>query len=350
METLKKLKKSIKIGNIFIGENHSIKIQSMTNTKTKNVFETIKQIQELEKIGCEIIRVAIVDLEDARSIIDIKKQINIPIVADIHFDYKLAIEAIKSGADKIRINPGNIGSEEKIKNIIDVAKEYNIPIRIGVNSGSIENHLLEKYNGPTVNAMVESLDNHIKIFEKYGFTNLVLSIKTTNIYDTIKVNEILNEKYNYPLHIGLTESGTINSGTVKSSFVLGSLLSKNIGDTIRVSLTGDPKNEIFVAKEILAMTNHLDKPTLISCPTCGRTSYNMLDIVNKVEEYLQTINKKITVAVMGCVVNGPGEAKHADIGIAGGNKKAVLFKKGQIIKTIDEKDILFELINEIKNS
>lgn len=344
------IKKIIKIGNVFIGGDHSIKIQSMTNTKTKDINKTVKQILDLEKIGCEIIRVAIVDLDDAKAILEIKKHINIPIVADIHFDYKLAIEAIKNGADKIRINPGNIGSEEKIKNIIDVAKEYNIPIRIGVNSGSVESNLLEKYNGPTVDAMIESLNNHIKIFEKYDFTNLVLSIKTTNIYDTIKVNEILNKKYNYPLHIGLTESGTIHSGTIKSSFVLGSLLSKNIGNTIRVSLTGDPENEIFVAKEILAMTNHLDKPTLISCPTCGRTSYNMLEIVNKVEEYLQTVNKKITVAVMGCVVNGPGEAKHADIGIAGGNKKAVLFKKGQIIKTINEEDILSELINEIKNS
>lgn len=349
-EISRKLKKEIKIGNIFIGQNNPIKIQSMTNTKTKDIKNTIDQIIQLEKIGCEIIRVAVVDLEDAKAISEIKKSINIPIVADIHFDYNLAIESIKNGADKIRINPGNIGNEEKIKAIIDEAKLFNIPIRIGVNSGSIEKHIIEKHNGPTIDAMIESLDNHIKIFEKHEFYNIVLSIKTTNIYDTIKVNQILNEKYDYPLHIGLTESGTITSGTIKSSFVLGTLLSQNIGDTIRVSLTGDPKNEIIVAKEILSMTNHLDKPTLISCPTCGRTSYDMLKIVNEVETFLNTMNKKITVAVMGCVVNGPGEAKHADIGIAGGNKKAVLFKKGQIIKTLDEKDILQELIKEIKNS
>lgn len=347
---MRKLKKEIKIGNIFIGQNNPIKIQSMTNTKTKDIEETVKQILDLKKIGCEIIRVAVVDLEDARAISKIKKQIDIPIVADIHFDYKLAIESIKNGADKIRINPGNIGNEDKIKEIIATAKEYKIPIRIGVNSGSIEQNLIEKHNGPTIDAMIESLDNHIKLFEKYNFTNIVLSIKTTNLYDAIEVNRILNNKYEYPLHIGLTESGTVNSGTIKSSFVLGVLLSEDIGDTIRVSLTGDPKNEIIVAKEILSMTNHLDKPTLISCPTCGRTSYNMEEIVIEVEKFLSTINKKITVAVMGCIVNGPGEAKHADIGIAGGNKKAVLFKKGKIIKTLDECNILNELINEIKNS
>lgn len=345
---MRKLKKEIKIGNVIVGGNSTIKIQSMTNTKTSNTESTIKQINSLEKIGCEIIRVAVTNIDDAIAIKEIKKHIHIPIVADIHFDYLLAIESIKHGADKIRINPGNIGSEDKIKAIIDVAKEYNIPIRIGVNSGSVEEYLLQKYNGPSIEAMVESLDNHIKIFEKYNFTNLVLSIKTTNLYDTIEVNKILNDKYDYPLHIGLTESGTISSGTIKSSFVLGTLLSSNIGDTIRVSLTGDPINEITVAKEILSMTNNLVKPRLISCPTCGRTSYNMIDIVSKVENYLNTLTKDITVAVMGCVVNGPGEAKHADIGIAGGNKKGVLFKKGNIIKTISEEEIYDELVKEIE--
>lgn len=345
---MRKLKKEIKIGNVIVGGNSTIKIQSMTNTKTSNTESTVKQINGLEKIGCEIIRVAVTNIDDAIAIKEIKKHIHIPIVADIHFDYLLAIESIKHGADKIRINPGNIGSEDKIKAIIDVAKEYNIPIRIGVNSGSVEEYLLQKYNGPSIEAMVESLDNHIKIFEKYNFTNLVLSIKTTNLYDTIEVNKILNDKYDYPLHIGLTESGTISSGTIKSSFVLGTLLSSNIGDTIRVSLTGDPLNEIAVAKEILSMTNNLVKPRLISCPTCGRTSYNMIDIVSKVENYLNTLTKDITVAVMGCVVNGPGEAKHADIGIAGGNKKGVLFKKGNIIKTISEEEIYDELVKEIE--
>ena len=345
---MRKLKKEIKIGNVIVGGNSTIKIQSMTNTKTSNTESTVKQINSLEKIGCEIIRVAVTNIDDAIAIKEIKKHIHIPIVADIHFDYLLAIESIKHGADKIRINPGNIGSEDKIKAIIDVAKEYNIPIRIGVNSGSVEEYLLQKYNGPSIEAMVESLDNHIKIFEKYNFTNLVLSIKTTNLYDTIEVNKILNDKYDYPLHIGLTESGTISSGTIKSSFVLGTLLSSNIGDTIRVSLTGDPLNEIAVAKEILSMTNNLVKPRLISCPTCGRTSYNMIEIVSKVENYLNTLTKDITVAVMGCVVNGPGEAKHADIGIAGGNKKGVLFKKGNIIKTISEEEIYDELVKEIE--
>ncbi len=345
---MRKEKKVIQIKDVLIGGNNSIKLQSMTNAKTSDIDATINQIKELESIGCEIIRVAITSFEDAQAIKEIKKQIKIPIVADIHFNYMLAIESIKCGADKIRINPGNIGSNDKVKAVIDVAKKYNIPIRIGVNSGSVEPSLLVKYGGPTIDAMIESLDSHIKFFEQNNFTNIVLSIKTTNLYDTIKVNEILNDKYPYPLHVGLTEAGTITSGTIKSSFVLGTLLNNDIGDTIRVSLTGDPKNEIIVGKEILSMTNKLNKPTLISCPTCGRTEYNMIPIANKIEEYLNTINKNITVAVMGCVVNGPGEAKHADIGVAGGVKKAVLFKKGQIIKTIDENNIVEELIKEIE--
>ncbi len=345
---MRKFKKEIIIKNVIIGNNHPIAIQSMTNTKTSNIDDTVKQIKVLENNGCDIIRVAITNEKDALSIKEIKKQISIPIVADIHFDYKLAILSIQNGADKIRINPGNIGSKDNLLKIINVAKEYNIPIRIGVNSGSVEKEYLEKYNGPTINAMIDSLDSHIRFFEENNFFNLVLSIKTTNLNDTIEVNKILNEKYDYPLHIGLTESGTRTSGTVKSSYVLGTLLNLNIGDTIRVSLTSDPLDEIFVAKEILAMTNHLNKPTLISCPTCGRTSYKMMPIVNEVEKYLNTINKKITVAVMGCVVNGPGEAKHADIGIAGGVKKGVLFKKGEIIKAIPEEDIVKELINEIE--
>jgi (E)-4-hydroxy-3-methylbut-2-enyl-diphosphate synthase len=345
---MRKFKKEIIIKDVAIGGNHPIAIQSMTNTKTSNIDETVKQIKELENNGCNIIRVAIVNESDALALKEIKKQIKVPIVADIHFDYKLAILSIQNGADKIRINPGNIGSKENLLKIINVAKEYNIPIRIGVNSGSIEQKFLEKYNGPTINAMIDSLDSHIRFFEENNFFNLVLSIKTTNLNDTIEVNKILNEKYDYPLHIGLTESGTKTSGTVKSSYVLGTLLNLNIGDTIRVSLTSDPVDEIHIAKEILAMTYHIDKPTLISCPTCGRTSYNMMQVVSEVEKYLNTIDKKITVAVMGCVVNGPGEAKHADIGIAGGVKKGVLFKKGEIIRTISEEDIVKELIKEIE--
>lgn len=345
---MRKLKKEIFIKDIAIGKNNPIAIQSMTNTKTCDIESTVFQIKQLEQIGCNIIRVAIVDRNDAMAISEIKKQVNIPVVADIHFDYKLAIESIKAGADKIRINPGNIGSKENLKKIIDVAKKYNIPIRIGVNSGSIEKVLLDKYHGPTIEAMIESLDSHIKFFEEQNFTNLVLSIKTTDLDDTIKVNKLLNEHYDYPIHIGLTESGTEKSGTVRSSYALGTLLSQDIGDTIRVSLTTDPTEEIVIAKEILAMTHHLVKPTLISCPTCGRTAYDMMPIVKEVEKYLNTINKDIKVAVMGCVVNGPGEAKHADIGIAGGLKKGVLFKKGEIIKTIPEEDIVKELIKEIE--
>lgn len=346
---MKKVKKEIKIGDVYIGSTHSVKIQSMANTTTSNISETINQITTLENAGCQIIRVAVQDESDAKAISEIKKAIHIPIVADIHFDYLLAIESIKAGADKIRINPGNIGSFEKVKAIIDVAKEYDIPIRIGVNSGSIDSEILKKYNNePTIDAMIESIDKYIKFFEENSFYNLVLSVKTTNPFDTIKVNEALNDLYSYPLHIGLTESGTKTSGTVRSSYVLSTLLNNDIGDTIRVSLTSDPLDEIIVAKEILSLTNKLEKPTLISCPTCGRTKYDMFLIVDEVEKYLNTINKKITVAVMGCVVNGPGEAKHADIGIAGGNKKGVLFKKGEIIRTINEKDIVKELIEEIK--
>jgi (E)-4-hydroxy-3-methylbut-2-enyl-diphosphate synthase len=342
-------KKEIKIGNLTIGGNNQVIIQSMTNTRTKDTLATIKQINNLEKIGCMIVRVAVLDENDALAIKEIKKHINIPLVADIHFDYKLAILAIKSGADKIRINPGNIGSSDKVKMVVDVAKEYNIPIRIGINSGSIEKHLIEKYGGPTPEAMLESITNHVKLLESYGFYNIVLSIKSTSIENTIKTNRLLQTNFNYPIHIGLTESGTVSSGSIRSSYALGVLLSEGIGDTIRVSLNGDPINEIPVCKEILSMHNLYKKPTLICCPTCGRTAYNMVPIVDAIEKYLETIDKEITVAIMGCVVNGPGEAKHATIGIAGGKGEAVLFKHGEIIRKIKEENIIDELINEINS-
>ena len=344
-----KNKKELKIGNVYIGGNHPVAIQSMTNTPTKDIDKTVEQILALEHVGCMIVRVAILDEEDAISIKEIKKHINIPIVADIHFDYRLAIKAIKSGADKIRINPGNIGSFENVKKVVDVAKEYNIPIRIGINSGSVEKHLLEKYNGPTPEAMLESITNHVRLLESLDFYNIVLSIKSTNIENTIKTNELLNEHFDYPIHIGLTESGTVLAGSIRSSYALGVLLNKGIGNTIRVSLNGDPVNEIPTCKEILSMHNLYTKPTLICCPTCGRTKYNMVSIVNEIEKFLNTINSNITVAIMGCVVNGPGEAKHADIGIAGGNNEAVLFKHGEIIKKIKEENILKELKQEILN-
>lgn len=341
------IKKEITISNVKIGGSNHLVIQSMTNTKTKDIKATITQINELTKIGCEIIRVAVVDIEDAKAIKEIKKQITIPIVADIHFDYKLAIEAIKSGADKIRINPGNIKDSNKIKQIVDLCKEKNIPIRIGINSGSIEQEFIDKYKGPTVEAMLDSMDKAIKLMESFNFTNLVLSIKATSIEDTIKVNEELNKRYSYPIHIGLTEAGTVNSGTIRSSYVLGTLLKQKIGSTIRVSLHGNPLNEIRVAKEILNMFDLYPKPTLIVCPTCGRTDYNMTPIVNEIEDFIQTINKPIKIAIMGCIVNGPGEAKEADLGLAGGKGCAVLFKKGEIIKKINEENIPNILKDEI---
>lgn len=339
--------KIIKIGNVKIGGTYPIAIQSMTNTKTKDILATVNQINKLTAIGCQIVRVAVVDMDDALAIKEIKKQIKIPLVADIHFDYRLAIASIEAGADKIRINPGNIGDKERIKAVVDKAKEYDIPIRIGINSGSLEKHLLEKYGGVTAEALLESMINHVKLIEEMNFSNLVLSIKATSLETTIKINQLLKEHFNYPLHIGLTESGTVKSGTIRSSYVLGSLISLGIGDTIRVSLNGDPLNEIPVAKEILSMFNLYDKPTLICCPTCGRTSYNMVPIVNEIESYLNTSHKKIKIAIMGCIVNGPGEAREADLGVAGGNKEAVIFKKGQIIKKIKEENIVEELKNEI---
>jgi (E)-4-hydroxy-3-methylbut-2-enyl-diphosphate synthase len=339
--------KEIKIGNVFIGGNHPIVIQSMTNTPTKDIKSTVNQIKQLENIGCQIIRVAILDFDDALAIKEIKKYINIPIVADIHFDYKLAIAAIEAGADKIRINPGNIGNAEKVHQVVLKAQEYNIPIRIGINSGSIEKELLEKYQGPTPEAMLESITKHIELLESFNFTNIVLSIKSTSIENTIKTNRLLKQHFNYPIHIGLTESGTVQSGAIRSSYALGVLLNEQIGDTIRVSLNGDPVHEIPVCKEILAMHGLYVKPTLICCPTCGRTQYNMVPIVNEIEAFLNTINANIVVAIMGCVVNGPGEARHADIGIAGGNKEAVLFKHGQIVRKIKEENIIEELKKEI---
>ena len=341
--------KEIKIGNIVIGNNNPIIIQSMTNTKTKNILSTINQINELEHAGAQIVRMTISDMEDALAISTIKKAVNVPLVADIHFDYKLALEAIKQGIDKIRINPGNIGSFDNIKKVVDACKEKNIPIRIGINSGSLEKDLYEKYNGVTPLALYESIDRHVKLLESLNFDNIVLSIKATDINTCIETNRLLKENYQYPIHIGLTESGTTTSGTIRSSYVLGTLISEGIGDTIRVSLTGNPVNEIPVAKEILSMFNKYDKPTLISCPTCGRTSYNMEHIVSEIEPFLNQLNKRIKVAIMGCAVNGPGEAKDADIGIAGGNKEALLFKKGKVIKKIPEDKIIEELKKEILN-
>ena len=341
--------KSIKVGNVQIGGQNKVIIQSMTNTKTKDVESTVKQILDLEKVGCEIIRVACLDMEDAKAIKLIKEKIHIPIVADIHFDYRIAICAIESGVDKVRINPGNIGRKENVKAVVNKCKEYNVPIRIGVNAGSLEKDLLEKYGGkPTAKAMVESAKRHVNILEDLEFYNIAISLKASNLDLCIKSYEEAALEFNYPLHLGITEAGTAFSGTIKSSIGLGILLREGIGDTIRVSLSDNPIEEIKVAKEILKDCNlYRNIPTLVSCPTCGRTQIDLIPMAKEVEKFLQTINSNITVAVMGCAVNGPGEASNADIGIAGGIKEGLLFKKGKIIKKIPQENIVRELEEEI---
>ena len=341
--------RKIMVGNVQIGGQNKVVIQSMCNTKTKDVKSTVKQTLELEKAGCEIIRVACLDMEDAKAIKEIKQHIHIPIVADIHFDYKIALEAINSGVDKIRINPGNIGAEERVKAVVDKCKEKNIPIRIGVNAGSLEKDLLEKYGGsPTAKAMVESAKRHTDILDKLEFKDYAISLKASDLDLCISAYEEASKIFDCPLHLGITEAGTEFSGTVKSSIGLGWLLRQGIGDTIRVSLSDNPVKEIKVAKEILKDCNLYSKtPTLIACPTCGRTQIDLIPIAKEVEEFLQGIESDIKVAVMGCAVNGPGEAREADIGIAGGIKEGLLFKKGEIIKKIPQDKIVNELKNEI---
>ncbi len=340
--------KKIMVGNVQIGGNNKVSIQSMCNTQTKDVESTVKQILDLENAGCEIIRVACLDLEDAKAIKKIKEQIHIPIVADIHFDYKIALEAINSGVDKVRINPGNIGSSDKVEAVVRACKEKNIPIRIGVNGGSLEKELLEKYGKPTPEAMVESARKHIKILEDLDFYDIAISLKASNLDLCIKAYELASKEFNYPLHLGITEAGTEFSGTVKSSIGLGVLLREGIGNTLRVSLSDDPIKEIKVAKEILKDCNLYSKsPTLIACPTCGRTKIDLIPIAKEVEDFLQTLESDITVAVMGCAVNGPGEAREADIGIAGGIKEGLLFKKGEIIKKVPQESIVDVLKEEV---
>lgn len=340
--------KKIKVGNIQIGGKNEVIIQSMCNTRTKNIDETVNQILELEDAGCQIIRVACLDLEDARAIKQIKEKIHIPIVADIHFDYKIALEALEAGVDKIRINPGNIGSEERVKAVVDKCKEKNIPIRIGVNAGSLEKDLLEKYGHPTAEAMVESARRHVEILEKLDFYDIAISLKASDLDLCIKAYEMASESFEYPLHLGITEAGTEFSGTIKSSIGLGVLLRQGIGDTLRVSLSDDPIKEIKVAKEILKDCGLYKKsPTLVACPTCGRTQIDLIPIAKEVEEFLQSIESDIKVAVMGCAVNGPGEAREADVGIAGGKEEGLIFKKGNIIKKVPQDDIVAVLKEEI---
>ncbi len=338
--------RKIKVGDITIGGENKVIIQSMCNTKTKDVDSTVKQILELEDAGCEIIRVACLDIEDAKAIKDIKKKIHIPIVADIHFDYKIALEAIKSGVDKIRINPGNIGSRDKVKKVVDACKKNNIPIRIGVNSGSLEKDLL--VNGKvTAKAMVESARRHVEILEELDFYDICISLKASNLDLCIKAYEEASKVFPYPLHIGITEAGTAFSGTIKSSIGLGILLREGIGDTLRVSLSDDPVEEVVVAKEILKNCNLYSGPTLVSCPTCGRTQIDLIPLAKEVEEFLKEIKSNIKVAVMGCAVNGPGEARDADIGIAGGIGEGLLFKKGEIVRKVKQEDFYKVLTEEI---
>ncbi len=341
--------RTIYVRDIPIGENCPVIIQTMTNTKTKDIVNTINQINDLVALGAQIVRVAVVDEADAQAIKTIKAQVSIPIVADIHFDYRLALLAISAGVDKLRINPGNIDNPDHLKLIVDACKENHIPIRIGANAGSIKESILHKYPHDLASALIESVNEQLKILENLDFHDIVISIKASDIDTMILANTKAAKIFDYPLHIGLTESGTALVGTVKSTYAIAKLLEKGIGNTIRVSLTGDPRNEVIVAKEILKTLKLATGPTLISCPTCGRTDYNMEAIIKQIEPFINTLKKPIKIAIMGCVVNGPGEARDADIGIAGGKNQAVLFKKGIVIRKIAEKDIVTELINELKN-
>jgi (E)-4-hydroxy-3-methylbut-2-enyl-diphosphate synthase len=341
--------KKIQIGDRIIGGGNPVLIQSMCNTKTQDVASTVNQIKKLTAAGCDIIRVAVPDMEAAAAIKEIKKQINIPLVADIHFDYRLAVASIESGADKIRINPGNIGSLDRVRAVVDKAKEYQIPIRVGVNSGSLEKNLIEKYGGVTAAGIVESALNKVQMIEEMDYGNLVISIKSSDVLMCIKAHELMAEKSDYPLHVGITEAGTLISGTIKSSVGLGIILHQGIGDTIRVSLTGDPLEEVKAAKTILR-TLGLKRGgvEVISCPTCGRTSIDLISLANQVEEMVSAYDHlDIKVAVMGCVVNGPGEAREADIGIAGGIGEGLLIKKGEVIRKVPEEELLTALQEEL---
>lgn len=340
--------RSVQVGNLTIGGNNHVVIQSMCNTKTKNVEATINQINALQQAGCELVRVAIFDKEDAYAIKEIKKGIHIPLVADIHFDYKLALIAIESGIDKVRINPGNIGSIEKVKAVVDACKEKHIPIRIGVNGGSLEKDILEKYGEPTPEGMVESAMKHVKILEDLDFHDIVISLKSSNTMLTIKAYELASKTFPYPLHVGVTEAGTALGGTIKSALGIGTLLYEGIGNTIRVSLSDDPVEEIKVAKILLKELGLLKGvPTLVSCPTCGRIQYDLIPIAKEMEDFLKDIHLDITVAIMGCAVNGPGEARHADIGIAGGVGEGLLIKHGEIVKRVKQEDMVQTLKDEI---
>lgn len=341
--------KQVKVGNVLVGGGAPVSIQSMLNIPASDIENSVKQAVRLEEAGCEIIRIAIPNMEAVRLIPALKENVKMPVVADIHFDYKLAIESVAAGVDKIRINPGNIGGTDRVKAVVDACKPKEIPIRIGVNSGSVEKEILAKYGSPTAEALCESALYHASLLEKFDYTNIVLSMKSSNVKTMVDAYKLAAEKCNYPLHLGVTEAGTERMGIIKSSAGLGALLLQGIGDTIRVSLTADPVKEIYAAKDILkALDIRRDGVQFVSCPTCGRTKIDLISIATEVENRLRDCNKNIKVAVMGCAVNGPGEAKEADIGIAGGNGVGLIFKKGEIIRKVPEDELIEELIKEVE--
>lgn len=345
----RRITKKIKVGNIYVGGDHPITVQSMTNTDTRDYISTIEQINKLKNAGCDIVRCAVLDNEACDALGKIVTKVDLPIVADIHFDYRLAINSIKNGVAALRINPGNIGNMERVKAVAECAKSYGVPIRIGVNSGSLEKDLLLKYGKVCPEALVESAFKHIEILENFNFNDIVVSIKSSDVMQMIESYRLIAEKCDYPLHLGVTEAGTAWRGTIKSSIGIGTLLAEGIGDTIRVSLTDDPVEEVKTGKEILKALGYLNSGvTFISCPTCGRTQINLIKLAHEVEKQLANMNKNIKVAVMGCVVNGPGEAREADIGIAGGKGEGLIFKKGEVIKKVKEEELLSALMDEIE--
>ena len=346
---MRKQKRLVNIGGVKIGGDNPVAIQSMCNTDTRDVKATVNQIHELENAGCEIIRVAVPDMVAAKAVADIKKQIHIPLVVDIHFDYRLALECMKNGADKVRINPGNIGDRDRVKQVVEMAKEREIPIRIGVNGGSLERELLQKYGGVTADALVESAMGHVAILDELNFNNVVVSIKISDVPKMLCAYRKFNEISDIPLHIGVTESGTLKGGTVKSAVGIGALLAEGIGDTMRVSLTANPVEEIYAAYDIQKVLGmRKTGAEIVSCPTCGRTQLDLISIANEVEKRAANIDKPIKIAVMGCAVNGPGEAREADIGIAGGKGEGLIFKKGEIIKKVPQDRLVDELMKEIE--
>ena len=345
---MRKNTKVINVGSVKIGGNNPIVVQSMTNTKTYDINSTVKQITALAEAGCDIVRVAVPKMEDAEALVAIKKQISLPLIADIHFDYRLALKALEAGVDGLRLNPGNIGKKEYVKAVVTAAKERNVPIRIGVNAGSLDQKILLKYGGITAEGMVESALEHIRILEENNFDNIKISLKAHDVPLTIAAYKLMADTVNYPLHLGITEAGTIKSGIIKSAVGIGALLAQGIGDTFRISLTGDPLEEVKVANEILkALDLREYGPVMISCPTCGRCNIDLAKIANEVESLLANIKKPIKVAVMGCVVNGPGEAKSADVGIAGGKGQGLVFRHGEIVRTVSEEQLVAELFKEI---